>query len=144
MVCLLLPLFVKQFEAEAAMSLPKLLVFSKKADDGDQLQQIIGKHRYRFTWTDNGPEAIIQALSGGLDAVIIFIQSRGHRELEYIPCINSIDHGLPVIVISDHDTLKLQREIRKHKVFYYLPRPVEKEEIRAVLGDAVAAAVKRR
>lgn len=144
MVCLLLLLLGKTVEAEAAMSLPKVLVFSKKADDGDQLETIIGKLRYRFTWTDNGPEAIIQALSGGLDAVIVFIQARGHRELEYVPCLNSIDHDLPVIVISDHDTLKLQREIRKHKVFYYLPQPIEKDEIRAVLGDAVSSAAKRR
>lgn len=126
------------------MSLPKVLIFSKKAADGDQLEKLIGARRYRFTWTDNGPEAIIQALSGGLDAVVIFIQRRGHRELEYIPCINSIDQNLPVIVISEHDTLKLQREIRKHRVFYYLPRPVEKEEIRSVLADAVASSAKRR
>ena len=126
------------------MSLPKVLIFSKKTADGDQLEKLIGPRRFRFTWTDNGPEAIIQALSGGLDAVVIFIQSRGHRELEYIPCINSIDQNLPVIVISDHDTLKLQREIRKHRVFYYLPQPIEKDEIRAALADAAASAAKRR
>ncbi len=126
------------------MSLPKVLIFSRKAADGEELQKTIGARRYQFSWTDNGPEAIIQALSGGLDAVVIFIQSRGHRELEYIPCINSIDQNLPVIVISERDTLKLQREIRTHRVFYYLPQPVEKEEIRVVMGDAVASAAKRR
>ncbi len=122
----------------------KVLIFSRRAADGDDLTRILGSESHEIIRTDNGPEAIIQALSGTLDAVIIFLQSKGLRELEYIPCLNSIDQNLPVIVISDHDSLKLQREIRKHKVFYYLPQPVEAEEIRAVLRDAVSPAVKKR
>jgi DNA-binding NtrC family response regulator len=122
------------------MPLPKVLTFSKDRADGDEFTKIVGPGNYEVLWTDNGPETIVQALSGGLDIVVIFLRRRGHRGLEYIPCLNSIDQNLPVIVISDHDSLKLQREIRKHKVFYYLPQPVEADEIRAVMAEAAATA----
>ena len=126
------------------MPLPKVLTFSKDRADGDEFTKIVGSDNYEILWTDNGPETIVQALSGGLDIVVIFLRRRGHRELEYIPCLNSIDLNLPVIVISDHDSLKLQREIRKHKVFYYLPQPVEADEIRAVMADAAATTARKQ
>jgi DNA-binding NtrC family response regulator len=125
------------------MPLPKVLTFSRDRADGDEFTKIVGAESYEIHWTDNGPETIIRALSGGLDIVVIFLRRKGHRELEYIPCLNSIDQHLPIIVISDHDSLKLQREIRKHRVFYYLPQPVDAEEIRAVMRDAAATAAKR-
>jgi DNA-binding NtrC family response regulator len=126
------------------MSLPKILIFSRKPADGESLTEILGAGTYDLRWTDNGPETIIQALSGTIDVVVIFLQSKGQRELEYVPCLNSINDQLPVVVISHHDSLKLQREVRRHRVFYYLPQPVEAEEIRAVMGDAVAASARKR
>ena len=126
------------------MPLPKVLIFSRKPADGDNLSAILGTETYDLVWTDNGPETIVQALAGGLDAVVIFVQKKGHRELEYIPCLNSIDETLPVVVVSDQDSLKLQREIRRHRVFYYLPQPVEADEIRAVMRDATAGAGRKR
>ena len=126
------------------MPLPKVLIFSRNHADGENLSAILGQNDYDVFWTENGPETIVQALTGNLDAVVIFLHRRGHRELEYIPCLNSIDETLPVVVISDHDSLKLQREIRKHRVFYYLPQPVEADEIRAVMVDAITSAEKRK
>jgi DNA-binding NtrC family response regulator len=125
------------------MPLPKVLIFSREQVDGDKLSTILGVDSYDTVWTDNGPETIVQALGGKLDAVVIFVQKKGHRELEYIPCLNSIDDTLPVVVISDQDSLKFQREIRRHRVFYYLPQPVEADEIRSVMEDAVASSRKR-
>jgi DNA-binding NtrC family response regulator len=124
--------------------LPKILIFSKKPADGENLATILRSEGYDLAWTDNGPEAIVQALSGGLDTVVMFLTGKGHRELEYLPCLNSIDQGLPVIVVSHHDSLNLQREVRKYRVFYYLPQPVEGDEIRAVLRDAVASSGGKR
>lgn len=126
------------------MPLPKVLIFSREKVDGEKLSTILGVDLYDIVWTDNGPETIVQALAGNLDAVVIFVQKKGHRELEYIPCLNSIDDTLPVVVVSDQDSLKFQREIRRHRVFYYLPQPLEADEIRSVMEDAVASASKRR
>ena len=124
--------------------MPKVLIFSREKVDGEKLSTILGVDLYDIVWTDNGPETIVQALAGNLDAVVIFVQKKGHRELEYIPCLNSIDDTLPVVVVSDQDSLKFQREIRRHRVFYYLPQPLEADEIRSVMEDAVASAGKRR
>ena len=124
--------------------MPKVLIFSREKVDGEKLSTILGVDLYDIVWTDNGPETIVQALAGNLDAVVIFVQKKGHRELEYIPCLNSIDDTLPVVVVSDQDSLKFQREIRRHRVFYYLPLPLEADEIRSVMEDAVASASKRR
>ena len=124
--------------------MPKVLIFSREKVDGEKLSTILGVDLYDIVWTDNGPETIVQALAGNLDAVVIFVQKKGHRELEYIPCLNSIDDTLPVVVVSDQDSLKFQREIRRHRVFYYLPQPLEADEIRSVMEDAVASASKRR
>lgn len=126
------------------MPIPKILIFSRRPADGNNLTKILVSEGYQVNWTDSGPEAMCQALSRELGAVIIFLQKKGYRELEYVPCLNRIDHTLPVIVISDHDSLKLQREVRQYKVFYYLPQPLDMEEIKAVLRDAMATFERKR
>jgi DNA-binding NtrC family response regulator len=105
---------------------------------------LLRTERYQIILTDSGPETISQVLSGKLAAVIIFLRKTGDRELEYVPCLNRSDQTLPIIVISEYDSLKLQREVRKHRVFYYSPQPLHTDEIRAVLRDAVATAVRKR
>ena len=61
------------------MPLPKVLIFSREKVDGEKLSTILGVDLYDIVWTDNGPETIVQALAGNLDAVVIFVQKKGHR-----------------------------------------------------------------
>ena len=126
------------------MPIPKVLVFSRKTPEEGGISSILSQEGYQVEWTDSGPSAICEALSGSLGACIIVVTRSGDREVDYIPCLNRVDPKLPIIVISEHDSVELQRRIRRHRVYYYLLLPINREEIRAVLRSAVPLSPKRR
>jgi DNA-binding NtrC family response regulator len=124
--------------------IPRVLVFSRKPPEEGGISTILSQEGYQVEWTDSGPSAICEALSGTLAACIIFVGRTADREVDYIPCLNRVDPKLPIIVISEHDSVELQRRIRRHRVYYYLLLPIDRDELRAVLRGAVRIPVKRR
>ena len=126
------------------MPIPKVLVFSRKPPEEGGISTILAEEGYQTEWTDSGPSAICEALTGTLAACIIFVGRNAEREVDYIPCLNRVDPKLPIIVISEHDSVELQRKVRRHRVFYYLLLPLDREEIRAVLRNAVRTPVRKR
>ena len=126
------------------MPIPRVLVFSRKPPEEGGISTILSQEGYQVEWTDSGPSAICEALSGALAACIIFVSRTADREVDYIPCLNRVDPKLPIIVISEHDSVELQRRIRRHRVYYYLLLPIDRDELRAVLRGAVRIPVKRR
>lgn len=126
------------------MPIPKLLVFSRRPPEEGGLSRILADEGYQVEWTDSGPVAICEALSGTLGACLIVVGRNAERDVEYIPCLNRVDPKLPIIVISGHDSLELQRRVRRHRVFYYLLEPLDNEELGAVLRSAVRIPVRKR
>lgn len=126
------------------MPLPKVLVFSRRPPTEGGISRLLADDGYQVMWTDNGPEAICEALSGNLAACVIIVGRSAEREVDYLPCLNRVDPRLPVIVVSDHDTIELQRKVRRHRVFYYLLEPLDPAEFRAVIRSAVRPPARRR
>jgi len=124
--------------------LPKVLVFSRRPPTEGGISRLLGDDGYQVMWTDNGPEAICEALSGTLAACVIIVGRNAEREVDYLPCLNRVDPRLPVIVVSDHDSIELQRKVRRHRVFYYLLEPLDQQEFRAVIRSAVRPPPPRR
>lgn len=126
------------------MPLPKILVFSRRPPAKGGLAAMLADAGYQVEWTDSGPAAICEALTGTLAACIIAVGQSAEREVDYIPCLNRVDPKLPIVVVSDHDSIELQRRVRRHRVFYYLLEPLDADELRAVLRSAVRLPVRRR
>ena len=126
------------------MPIPRVLVFSRKAPEEGGITSLLADEGYQVDWTDSGPSAICEALTGTLAACIIFVGRNAEREVDYIPCLNRVDPKLPIVVISEHDSVELQRRIRRHRVYYYLLLPVDRDELRAVLRSAIRPPAKRR
>lgn len=126
------------------MPIPKVLVFSRKPPEEGGLSSILAEEGFQVEWTDSGPTAICEALAGNLAACVIFVGRNAEREVDYIPCLNRVAPDLPIIVISEHDSVELQRKVRRHRVFYYLLLPLDRDEIKAVLRDATRPQGKKR
>lgn len=126
------------------MPTPKVLVFSRQAPREGGLSRLLADDGYQVEWTDSGPAAICEALTGTFGACIIVVGRGADREVDYLPCLNRVDPKLPIIVVSDHDSIELQRKVRRHRVFYYLPQPLDPPELRAVLRSAIRPPARRR
>jgi len=58
--------------------------------------------------------------------------------LKAIPIINKNDPTLPIIVITEDDSLEFQRKVRKEKIFYYFVKSFDQEEMKAVVKNAIS------
>ncbi len=57
--------------------------------------------------------------------------------LEMVSIIHKINAKIPVITISKDDSLETERRVRQERIFYYFPEPVDGDEMKAVIKDAL-------
>lgn len=88
-------------------------------------------------WTASGPAAVSEVLAGNVAVCVVVAGRRNSEGVDFLPCINQINPLLPVIVLSDADSIELQRRIRACKVFYYFVGPLEGDEAREVFRAAL-------
>lgn len=115
----------------------KILICSEDHLDNQFLEELLTAQGYEVTVTHQASEVIQKVLNKKFHALILGIHLEGMSGLEAIPIINKIDSRLPIIAITGDNSLETERKIRKEKIFYYFLKPVDSEEMRAVLRDAV-------
>ncbi len=67
-----------------------------------------------------------------IDACFFSIQDKLNFTLLY-----ELTILVPVIVIGGKDTIDIENKIREEKIFYYLVKPIEPEELIKVLEEAI-------
>lgn len=115
----------------------KVLICSEDHFDNQFLEELLSTEGYEVEVTHQASEAIRRILTQRFQALILGIHLEGMSGLEAIPIINKIDSRLPIITITDDDSLETERKTRKERIFYYFLKPVDAEEIKAVLRDAI-------
>ena len=89
------------------------------------------------------PRALVLRSRTGLAPIAAIIeQGSGLRDdRESIEAIKASDSDLPIIYIARAATARRETAIRRLCIHYFLAEPVEKEELRLVLGVLVRSAV---
>ncbi len=120
--------------------IPEVLLCGSHDLDLREFRSLISRQGYEVQTALNPFNAIRRARVSGFRAVILLLESGDPDWLESIPVLNDLFPALPIIVVADQDCLETERKAREGKIFYYLLRPVDVPEVRAVLKDAVAHA----
>ncbi len=117
-----------------------VLVFGCGEVDLAVLRRAFGRRGLVLRVADS-PEAFArEALSRQPLAAFLGLGRRTTARLEVVPLIHAVRHELPVIVVAEDDSLELERSAREKGIFYYLVRPIEASEVRAVLQDLLRRA----
>ncbi len=101
------------------------------------LAKLISEEGHRVEVAKRGSEAIQKILSKKFRAVILGMDIEGMSGVEAISIINKIDTNLPIIAIASDDSLETERRIRSEKIFYYIIKPINGKEMKAVVRDAI-------
>ena len=70
-------------------------------------------------------------------AAVLGIGGRGGVDSGAISFVHSVRRELPVIVVSDEDSLELERSAREAGIFYYFVSPLDPDEVKAVVKDVL-------
>lgn len=94
---------------------------------------------YIINTTDIPCEAVKRVLKGGYDCLIMDMdmEVKGTSCLEVVQILKNANSKIPIIAVTNNDSLEMERKIRKEGIFYYIVGPVEKEEMLQAIKHAV-------
>ena len=110
------------------------------ADDDDSVRLVLSKaltragHTVRAT--DNADTLVKWVEAGRGDVVVTDVLMNGVEVFASLPTIASARPELPVIVISANNTVLTALRSGEHKVFEYIPKPFDIEDIQMAVARA--------
>ncbi|MEM7728749.1 MAG: sigma-54 dependent transcriptional regulator [Pseudomonadota bacterium] len=110
------------------------------ADDDDSIRLVLSKaltragHSVRAT--DNAQTLMKWAEAGHGDIVVTDVMMDGHEVFEHLPELARSRPKLPIIVISANNTVNTAIKSGQHRVFEYVPKPFDLDEITSAVARA--------
>ena len=84
--------------------------------------------------------SILTAIGNPID-MLIYDLSDAENHFDTISVINSLNPNLPIVVITDDNSMETMKNLAQLKIFYRVIKPVQMKEIESVL-DAVQSMVR--
>ncbi|MEL6688391.1 MAG: response regulator, partial [Pseudomonadota bacterium] len=110
------------------------------ADDDDSIRLVLSKaltragHTVRAT--DNPGTLMKWAEAGHGDIVVTDVMMDGQEIFAHLPDLARMRPKLPVIVISANNTVNTAIKSGQHRVFEYVPKPFDLDEITSAVARA--------
>ncbi|MGJ8559938.1 MAG: sigma 54-interacting transcriptional regulator [Litorimonas sp.] len=118
------------------------------ADDDDSIRLVLSKaltragHTVRAT--DNPHTLLKWAEAGHGDIVLTDVMMDGREVFEHLPDLTRMRPKLPIIVISANNTVNTAIKSGQHRVFEYVPKPFDLDEITSAVARAGQSVGSRR
>lgn len=118
------------------------------ADDDDSIRLVLSKaltragHTVRAT--DNPHTLLKWAEAGHGDIVLTDVMMDGREVFEHLPDLAKMRPNLPIIVISANNTVNTAIKSGQHRVFEYVPKPFDLDEITSAVSRAGQSVGPRR
>ena len=116
----------------------RILLADDEAPVRDTLAALLHRRGFACTGVGSGAEALAQLHRQEFDALIADIQMPGNDGLALIEGLPPVAAGLPVILLTGHPTVETAARSVRLSVCAYLTKPVETEELVAILDQAIA------
>ena len=110
------------------------------ADDDDSIRLVLSKaltragHTVRAT--DNPQTLLKWAKAGHGDIIVTDVMMDGREVFESLPTLSQMRPKLPIIVISANNTVNTAIKSGQHRVFEYVPKPFDLDEITSAVARA--------
>ena len=110
------------------------------ADDDDSVRLVLSKALTRaghtVKATNNADTLVKWADAGQGDIVLTDVMMGGHEVFERLPELTAKRPNMPVIIISANNTVNTALKAGKHKVFEYVPKPFDLDDVTQAVARA--------
>ena len=114
-----------------------ILCVADQPEDTSVLESTLTEAGHEVVVSTDRFLAIENLLSQEFGAVILCLGASGAMR-ELVPLICRLDRRVPVLTVAEEDSVETQREIRRSRVFYHLTQPVDADELRQAIREALA------
>src|SRR4051812_26638115 len=121
-----------------------LLIDDDPALIREQVQLAFPPPAHRVVVAETGTSGIACVRSAPPDAILLDLRLPDQSGLEVHEAIRAIDARIPVIFVTMTKTADAAIEAMKQGAFDYLPKPLDLEQMRRVVGEALEVAARMR
>ncbi|RKQ71074.1 two-component system nitrogen regulation response regulator GlnG [Litorimonas taeanensis] len=118
------------------------------ADDDDSVRLVLSKALTRaghtVKATDNAQTLLKWAQAGQGDIIVTDVMMGGREVFETLPDIGDARPKMPIVVISANNTVNTALKAGRHKVFEYVPKPFDLEDVTNAVARAGQSVNPRR
>jgi len=118
------------------------------ADDDDSVRLVLSKALTRaghtVKATDNAETLVKWAQAGQGDIVVTDVMMGGREVFESLPELSQSRPNMPIIIISANNTVNTALKAGTHKVFEYVPKPFDLEDVTQAVARAGLSVNPRR
>lgn len=118
------------------------------ADDDDSVRLVLSKALSRaghsVKATDNAQTLLKWAQAGQGDIIVTDVMMGGREVFETLPEIGASRPKMPIVVISANNTVNTALKAGQHKVFEYVPKPFDLEDVTNAVSRAGQSVNPRR
>ena len=101
------------------------------------LARMIKQWGYTFETCETGKAALVFCKQKPFDVVILDIFLPDGTAHQFIPKIRAINSDIKIIASTGMNTEDLEKEIRGLGILYYLAKPIQHEELKAILEHQI-------
>jgi DNA-binding NtrC family response regulator len=100
-----------------------------------QLKEFLTGEGFRVTSLSDPAQAVAEVREGRVQLVLLDVSPGAGQEA--LAGIRSVDSDLCVIAITGMPTVEMAVSVMKSHAFHYLQKPLDEDELRAVVTDAI-------
>lgn len=126
--------------AVSEVAQPRILLAGSNSDQMVAICQSLFSEAYQVTTVDHRGELFGRLKAGQADVLILGVDVLGAKAYELIAQIRRLGCRVPVIVASADPSIELAQKLREVGIFFYLMEPLDGEEVRSAVRDAVRKA----
>ncbi|MCA9509802.1 MAG: response regulator [Myxococcales bacterium] len=117
----------------------QLTVLVLDPDEGTKvdLKELLGREGYRVHFCEDAAAADAELRQGRYQLVLLDVSPGNQAGLDALAAIRGADSDLCIIAMTALPTVEMAVATMKHQAFHYLQKPLDEEELRAVLDAAI-------
>ena len=117
---------------------PRILVVDDELKICRNCVKILEKSDYRVDYALSGYEALKKLDAGSYDVIVTDLKMSALGGMELLQRVKEAHPDIPVIVMTGYASVSSAVEVMKLGAMDYLPKPFTPEEMRGIVGQAVA------
>ena len=118
---------------------PQVLVATSDPSSRQGVTECLATLGHRSSTVERGADALLAIADDHFGLAIIDLAIREPAGAKTVEIVRKLRPRLPVIVLSDDDSVETGRQVLRHGPFYYLLKPLNLDE----LGQIVQLALRR-
>lgn len=111
-----------------------VLIAESESSTADSIQRLVEQMGHTADWVCTGRETLASLEEKPCELLILSAQLRDADILNLLPSLREIHPDLPVVALTSRNSLTLEQQVRRLGVVYYLIKPLNVEELEAVVS----------